>query len=436
MSGPVLATVSILFLLLLLALHIHVAVALAITGFLGMWLLKGSLPVAMGVLITTPYSTVAQYTLAVVPLYILMGVWIGAAGFAERAYHAAHIWIGRVRGSLAIATVIANALFGAACGSSTAACAVFTKVSLPEMSKHGYNKGFAAATIASAGALAMLIPPSGLMIIYGILAEQSIGDLFIAGIAPGLLLALFFSVTVLIQVRLKPSLLGHSSVAAENHRITWAERFSALWSVWGIILLIVAVLGGIYSGLFTPIEAGAVGAALALLLSLSVGRLKPVQFWASLKEAGRTTAMVFFILIGAVVYSKFLALSGLPEQVIGWVGAQNLPPLGIVLAAVVVYIILGTLIDAISMMTITLPVIIPILSGLGQDLIWFGIVAIVAMELGLITPPFGIDIFTVKAAAGGEVSLSEIFSASIPFYFAFVLVLALIIAIPALVIWL
>ncbi|MBI4307917.1 MAG: TRAP transporter large permease [Chloroflexi bacterium] len=437
MNPALVGALSIPFLLALLILRVHVALALGVTGFLGLWVITGKLSTAMGALTTTPYTSIANFAFAVVPLYILMGSWVAQAGFARDAYKAVQTWMGRLPGGLSIATVGANALFGAACGSSSAACAVFTKISLPEMRKHGYHKGLAAATIASAGALAMLIPPSNLMIIYGILTAQSIGALFIAGIIPGLLLALSFSLTVLILIRFRPSLVGAASVTVvKNVGPTWGERLSALRSVWGIVLLIIIVLGGIYGGIFTPTEAGAAGAGAALLLAIFVGRMGLGQLWTSLQDAGRTTAMFFFILITAQVYAKFLTLSGLPEQAIRWTTELNLPPLGIVLASVLVYLLLGTLMDAISMMTITLPIIVPIMTSLGQDPIWFGIIAIVAMELGLITPPFGLDVFVVKAAAEGEVSTEEIFRHAIPFYVAFLLVLAFIIAVPGLVTWL
>lgn len=431
MSSITIGTISIIFLLLLIALRVHVGISLAITGFLGIFLLTNKLEIAMGVLTTTPYFTVGQYAMAVVPLFILMGMWVGTAGIAEGAYRAAGKWMGRMPGGLALATVAANTIFGAACGSSVVACAVFTKFGLPEMRRHGYNTGFAAGVIASTGVLAMLIPPSVLMVIYGILTEQSIGDLFMAGVFPGLLLAVAFGVSIIVIVRIRRDYAPRPASAA-----SWRERFLSLRHLWGIVLLIALVMGGIYGGVFTPTEAGAAGAWGALLLMALVARTPFRTLWASFLEASSTAAIIFFILIGATIYAKFLALSGLPTYIISAVTTGNFPPMAILALFVLVYLFLGTLLDSISMMTITLPIMLPVAIHLGWDPIWFGIVVIVAIELGLITPPVGLNVYVVQATSNGEVPVETIFKHALPFYVAFIITLALIMLFPIITTWL
>ncbi len=433
MSDLSLGTLGILLLLILLILRVHVGLSLGLVGFIGFWLVSGDFNVALSLLTTTPFKTVANYSLIVLPLFILMGSFAGHAGLAEAGYRAAQKWVGRLPGGLAIATTIANAAFGAVSGSSIAACAVFTRFSLPEMERHGYDKYFACATICSAGLLAMLIPPSLLMIVYGIMTEQSIGALFIAGIFPGLLLTVLYSVAIIVMVKMKPALADRRELTVE---VSLKGKLRALKEVWGIILLMMIVIIGIYGGLFTPTEAGAAGAFSAFVIALVLRKLN----WKTLKEvfveAASTTGMIFFILIGATIYSKFLAVSGLTDAFLGFILDMHLSSLGVLLAFMGMYLFLGCLLDSISMLTITLPLVIPVSLKMGWDPIWFAILVIMAIEIGLVTPPLGLNVYTVKAAAGPQYDLEGIFRANFPFFLIMLFTLALIIIFPQISTWL
>ena len=424
---------SIPMVLILLALRVHVGIALGITGFLGFYSITGDFSISMGLLTTTPYNTVANFAFTVLPLFILMGSLAGHAGIAEDAYRAAQKWVARLPGGLAIATTLGNAAFGAASGASIAACAVFTKFSLPEMKANGYQPEFGAAAICAAGALAMLIPPSVLMIIYGIMTEESIGALFLGGVFPGLLLTALLSIGIVTMVKANPKLVSQESLDASS---SWREKLFSLRGVWGVAVLMVLVLGGIYAGVFSPTEAGAAAAFGAFVICLASRKLTWVTMRDSLLDAARTTAMIFFVVIGAIIYSKFLAVSGMTQSFVSLVMSSNLPPLFILIAFMVLYLGLGCLLDSISMMTITLPLVMPVSVTMGWDPIWFGVLVIVAIEAGLVTPPLGITIYTVKAVAGPELKLESLFRSVLPFLCIHLMMLAILIAFPKIVTWL
>lgn len=425
---PFIGAVSVAFMLLLVMLGVHVGLALGLTGFLGLWFMSGNLSTAIQLLATTPYAVVAVYALSVLPLFILMGIFAGHAGLAEDAYHAVNKWVGRLPGGLAIATVGANAIFGAACGSSMAACAVFTKFSFPQMKSYGYQDRFALSSIAAAGVLAMLIPPSVLMILYGIVTEVSIAALFIGGIFPGLLLAAMYSIGIILMVKLNPSLAPRATITA-----TWKDRFISLKDIWGIILLMVVVLGGIYAGIFTPTEAGAAGAFGAFILALAMRKLTLQTLWSTMQDAGQTTAMAFFIIIGAQIYSRFLALSGFPVKLVELIQGAGLPPLLLLAAFMLIYLFLGCILDSFSIMLITLPLIFPVTKAMGWDPVWFGLLVVTNIEVGLLTPPVGLNVFVVKAAAGPDVELMNLFRGVVPFFFIMLLMLALLVVFPSIV---
>lgn len=422
---------SIPFLLLLLLLRVHVGIALYATGFLGYWLMMGSLQTAIRLLATQPYAVTASFTMAVLPLFLLMGVFAGLSGFAADAYDAGAKWLGKFRGGLAISTVIANAMFGASCGATVAAVAIFCKFSLPEMRKQGYQPQFATAAITSAGALAMLIPPSVLMIFYGVLTEQSIGLLFIAGIGPGLLLALLLSIGIIVMATLKPELAPPMTTV-----ISWTERWISLRKFWGIGLLIFVILGGIYSGVFTPQEAGAVGAFVALVIAIILRRVDGKTIRNTLREASQVNATIFILFSGATLYSRFIALSGLPNLFGNWVTTAQVSPMVFMAVLVVMYLALGCIMDSISMMTLTLPIVYPVSVALGWDPLWFATVVIVVMECGLLTPPVGISVFVAKAVAGDDVPIEALFRAVIPFFFITLLAVIIIIFFPPISTWL
>lgn len=422
---------SIPFLLVLLVLRVHIGLALYLTGFLGYWLMVGSLPAAIDILATQPYAVTATFTLTVLPLFMLMGIFAGQAGFATDSYDAARSWLGGIRGGLAMATVFANALFGAACGASAAACAIFTKFSVPEMYKHGYEPRFACASIVAAGTLAMLIPPSVLMIIYGMLTEQSIGALFIAGVGPGVLLAILYSITIFVMVKVNPKL-----APIEKVHPSWRDRLLSSRKVWGIVAVVLLVMGGIYAGVFTPEEAGATGAFGAFILALFMRKLSWQTILSTLREAGRTTAMIFFLFAGATLYGRFLGLSGLPTLLGQAMEHSALPQIVVLIGILLMYLMLGCIIDSISMMTLTMPIVFPLSQAMGWDPLWFAMVVIVALECGLFTPPVGINVFVVKAAAGNLVTLEALFRAVVPFFFTMILGMAIIIIFPSISTWL
>lgn len=427
MASSSVAILSIPILLVALAMGLHVGIALGLTGLFGLFLITGSFNTALSILATTPYAITADFTLAALPLFILMGSFAGAGGLAEGAYNAAQKWLDRLPGGLAMATVVANTIFGAACGSSAAACAVFTKFSVPQMRKHNYETGFACGTVAASGVLTMLIPPSVLMVVYGILTGVSIGGLFIAGIMPGILLTLVYMSGIFIWVKLRPEIAGGNT---KNTRVSWGERIIALKDVWGIVFLMVVVMGGIYTGFFTPTEAGAGGAFAAFILALALRKLNRSNTWEILQDAGQITAMIFLLFIGAQIYSRFMSYSGLPEQIVTWIQVSNLPPMVILSSLVFIYLILGCLIDSISMLVLTLPIAFPISQTLGWHPLWFAIVVIMAIEIGLLTPPVGINVYVVKAAAGPDVSVESVFKASFPYFVMMLVTLIVLMMFP------
>ncbi|HLA82207.1 MAG TPA: TRAP transporter large permease subunit, partial [Thermoleophilia bacterium] len=319
MIDPVLGgLLSILLLLVLIFARVHVGLALGLSGFLGLLLVTGNTNNAMAVLTTTPYYITAVFAFAVVPLFLLMGSFAGYVGISEDIYNTGEKWLGKLPGGLAMATVGANALFGFVCGSSVAAAAIFTKIALPEMNKHGYSRSFSCGSIASAGVLAMLIPPSTLMILYGILTEQSIGLIFIAGILPGFLLSALYCIGILATVRANPGIAPRSEAP-----ITWKERFVSLKNVWGIAVLGIIVLGGIYAGIFTPTEAGAAGAFGSFLLALLMRKLTFKRLRDSLLDASTTTGIIFLIIVGAQIYTKFLVFTGITGKLMAWIAATG-----------------------------------------------------------------------------------------------------------------
>jgi C4-dicarboxylate transporter DctM subunit len=417
--------------LILIALGTYIGPALAAGGLLGLVLMFGDLQTALGILTNTPYSTVAVFALSVLPLIILMGILALHSGLTDAAYKAAYKWLWRLPGGIAIATTWACAAFGAACGSSAATAAIFTKVSLPEMGKAGYQKRFSCGSIAAGGTLGMLIPPSALGIIYGILTENSIAKIFIAGIGPGILLSIIFSGGIYILAKRNPKLAPRLEL-----NVPLREKISSLVGLWGIMVLATVVLGGIYVGVFTATEAAAVGAFAAFIIFLMSKTRSWTTIWGALLEAGQTNAMVFMILIGAMIFSRMLALTGITGKFIEIVSASGLHPMLILWIFLLMYLMMGCFFDSISIMSITLPVVYPLMVSYGFDPIWFGMVLIVTVEMGLLTPPVGLNVFVVKAAAGGDISLEEIFAGCFPFFLMMLIGLILIVYIPSIITWL
>lgn len=405
----------------------HIGVALAAISFLGVYLVTGRFNVAASLLQSTAYSGIADYTFAVIPLFVVMGLFATQAGVVRELFDAAASITRSIRGGLGISTVIANAIFAAITGVSVASAAVFSKLAIPEMQRLGYNRRFGLGIVGSSALLGMLIPPSVLMIIYGVLAEQSIGRLFAAGIGPGLLVALVLCIAIIVRIKLDPSLAGREGQVEAGPSLSGLGILKNLGPIGSLIGL---VLGGIYAGWFTPTEAGGIGALGAFLLMILRGRFDGPGFLAILLETGKTCATIFFVLIAAQMYSRMLTISRLPDTLTSWASQLDVPGWAVILAFFVVLLILGCIIDSVSILLLTMPIMVPVATNLGYDLIWFGMVAILTIELGLITPPFGMVVFAMKASISEQVSVEEIFRGVIPFFFVLLFALALVAFIP------
>ena len=412
-------------LVVMLAGGVHIGVALGLAGVIGMFLAIGP-DAAWGQLATVPFSTTNSFALAVIPLFILMGALATQAAITTDLYRAAYAWFGRLTGGLAIATTVASAAFGAASGSTVVNAAVFTRMALPEMVRFGYNKKLAAGCIAASGTLASLIPPSILMVIYAIITEQSIAALLIAGLLPGILSCIVYMIGIYILCRRNPEIAPKPDL-----RISRRERIESLKGTWGIIVLFALVIGGIYSGYFTPTYAGAIGAFGAFLIALGKRRLDRASLVDTFKDAGVTTSVIFIIVVGGMLFARFLTYTGLVADVSGWLLSLELNPYVYLLAFAVVYLILGCFIEPIAIMVMTLPVMYPTMVASGFDPIWLGVIAIKLAELSLMTPPVGLNVYVVRSASPVPMTLEEVFRGVMPFLAMDTVSLLLLVAFPA-----
>jgi tripartite ATP-independent transporter DctM subunit len=413
--------VAVLVLLLILVLAVPVAAGL---GWLGLVLNQLYSPISL--IVTTgevTWSTTTSFILVAVPFYVLMGEIMLRTGMAERMYAAIAQWVSWLPGGLMHSNVVACAVWGAPSGSSVATAVTVGTVAIGEIKKHNYNEPLFLGTIAAGGTLGILIPPSTAFVIYGLLTEQSIGKLLLAGILPGLLLAAIFMTTVAIWMRFKPQ------YGPPGPRATWSERGWSLVGAGPMLFIVLVSIGGIYVGAFTPSEAAAVGAALAFAYALWRRSLGNGNLSKILIETVNTTALVFLILIGALVFGPFLALSGLPEHIAQSLAGLNVPRVVILIMILAVYILLGTFLEGFSMLVLTLPIVFPIITALGYDPIWFGVVMVIVLEMGLIDPPVGINVFIVKGLVP-DVPMSEIFAGIVPFWFAMMVCIAILIMFP------
>lgn len=419
-------------LVVFILLGVHIGVALMTASLIGLCWIEGNLGGPGHLVGTGVFYSLFTYVLAVVPLFAMMGLLANLSGASGDLYDAAAAWLRRVPGSLGIATVLANAVFAAVTGVSVASAAVFSKISLPHMKRIGYDSRLSLGCIAGSSVLGMLIPPSVLLIIYGLFSRESIGRLFIAGIVPGVILATLYSVLIIAMVLMKPA-LGGSSVATQ---VSWHERLRLLGNSWGVTALIMLVLGGIYAGIFTATEAGAIGAIGALVLVAVKRKLSVAGLWGTLLETGLMSASFFFLFIGAQMFSRMLSISGVAPYISQMAAAMPVPPVAIIGMFILVYLFLGMFLDCVSELVITLPLMLPVVSALGFDPLWFGIIAVVSAEMGLITPPFGMVIFVMKAALGEEATLEGMFIGAAPFLLMMMTLLAILIAFPILATWL
>lgn len=433
MSNIEIGIASIVAILLLIQSGMHVAIALSVVSFIGVYLVRDRIDIAGALLSNAALESVARYSFGVIPLFVLMGVLVGASGLGRDVFEVAGQLFRRFRGGLAIATVFANAIFAAVNGTSIASASVFTKVAVPELMRQGYSPRFSVGVVAGSSVLGMLIPPSLLLILYGIIAEVSIGALFTAGIIPGLVLAFFFCVLIMLLTWLAPGFTGNP----RENDMPVLSFWQLIWKSAPIVLLVVLVLGGIYGGFFTPTEAGGVGALGAFIVAMIKGRLSLRELGRILLETGQVTASITFLLIAAHMYSRLLALTGLPGAMADLLEVYNLGLVAVLILYLIAIILLGTILDSASILLILVPLILPVVMPLGVDLVWFGIITIIAVEVGLLTPPLGVACFVIKSnLEDRRIGLTDIFAGAGPFAIVMVLMTALVLAVPELALFL
>ncbi len=423
MSNAAVGVLGLVALFALLALRVPVGMALLAVGFAGIAGLSGLKP-AMATMTSTAYSLSSSYTLVILPLFLLMGNVASASGLSGRLFDAAYMWIGSFRAGLASAAIVGCAGFSAVSGSSIATAAAMGRVALPEMKRFGYRPSLATGAIAAGGTLGILIPPSAAFVVYALLTDESIGRLFMAGVFPGLLMTALFIVTIAIIARLRPE-AGPPGAAT-----TLPQKLRALAWAAPLIGVILVSVGGIYLGIFTPAEASGIGAFLVSAVALLGGLLKPREFVPVLVDSARTTAMLFFIVIGASVFGPFLSLTRIPAGIADALAALELGRYATLIAILGLFVLLGTFLETFSMLVIAMPIVFPVIKQLGFDPIWFGVLVVITVEMGLITPPVGLNVFVVKGIAA-DVPMSEIVAGITPFFAAMLVALAILVAFPA-----
>ncbi|MCY4302650.1 MAG: TRAP transporter large permease subunit [Aestuariivita sp.] len=426
--GIGLATIG--FMLVLIFSGAHIAVVLILLSFLGIWLIRDNPTVAVRSLALAADGAINRYLFGIVPLFVLMGLIVDVADIGRDAYRVAAWLLQRIRGGLGMATVAANAVFASITGISLASAAMFSRVAVPQMEANGYNKRFALGVVAGSSVLGMLIPPSLLLFIFGVLAEQSIGALFLAAIVPGIVLALAFCIGIYVLATLRPRMVMQSHRPVEIEGETWRTATIKLMPIFALVII---VLGGIYTGFFTPTEAGAAGAAAAILVALVKRSLTWKKFWRVLVETGLVSVSILVLIIAASMYSRMLTLSTIPQQITVMFAEFGFDLIGFMFVYLLLVIVMGMILDSTSIMLILLPLCLPIVSELGGNLIWFGIVTVIAVEIGLLTPPFGLTVYVVKATiADRSTTLGDIFGGTFPFVLMMTLVTVILILFPGL----
>ncbi|HQY39873.1 MAG TPA: TRAP transporter large permease subunit [Giesbergeria sp.] len=432
MSPTLVACASLVLMLALIWAGMHVAVVLAVVSFIGVWLIKDDAGIAAHLLAQASQDAIASHIFGVVPLFVLTGFLVAHADIGKDAFEVANQLLRRLRGGLGVATVASNAVFAAITGVSIASAAVFTRVAVPEMLRFGYHPKFAVGVVAGSSVLGMLIPPSLLMILYGFLSNQSVGDLFTAGIVPGLLLALAYTLGIVVMSFVWPRSVYASGAPQPIEDMVLMPVGTLLRKLVPSVLMIVLVLGGLYAGYFTATEAGAVGAALALVIALLRGKLNARTLWSVLTETGHVTVSVSFLIICATIYTRMLAMSGMPQFLVETMAQAGLGATAFLMLYVLIVIALGMVVDSSSILLIVLPLMLPLAEQFGMNLVWFGVVTVVAVEIGLLTPPFGLSVYVIKSTLQDEsISLGDIFRGTAPFTLMMLGVLLLLIFFPA-----
>jgi len=409
----------------LMALRVPLGVAMGFVGVFGFASIRGIQP-ALNLLTTSPIRVITDFNLSLVPFFVLMGVFATNSGMSRELFRTGNAWLGQFKGGMALATISACAGFAAICGSSIATAATMTKIALPEMRKANYQDSTSTGVIAAGGTLGILIPPSVIMVVYAFLTESDVGQLFIAGIVPGIMATVMYMITVRI---------AHGKRLPPGNKFDVREAFASLKDVWAVLLLFIAIIGSIYMGLATPTEAAAVGAFLTLAISVARRRLSPKQIMDSLVEALRTSVVLFSVLIGAMLFGYFLAITQTPQKLTAFMVALDLGPYGTLSLILIAFFIAGALMDEMSMIILMVPIVFPVVMHLGFDPIWFGIIIVTACQLGMICPPVGINVFVINSIAK-EVKLTTIYGGVMPFILTDIIRMILLIIFPAIALWL
>jgi len=428
MSSDAVAVVGFVVLLVLMLLRVPVGMAMGLVGVSGFAYIVGTGPALKNVGHTT-MRTVTDYNFAVIPLFLLMGSFASTSGMSRELFRGANAFLGHLRGGLGIATIAACGGFAAICGSSVATAATFSRVAYPEMRRHKYPQSFATGVIAAGGTLGIMIPPSTVFAVYGLITEQDIGKLFIAGIIPGLVAVSMYMLTITLIGWARPGFLP------KGERSSWTERLAAVRDVWAVLLLFAFIIGGLYGGLFTATEAAGAGAGGAFIIGVVRRRLAGADILQSLLETTRTTAAVFTVLIGALLFGYFLTVTQTPQKVTEFLTGLGVGRYGVLALIMVMYLVLGCLMDALAMIILTVPIIFPVITQLGFDPVWFGVIIVMTVELGLIHPPVGMNIFVIKSVIE-DVKISTIFYGVLPFILTDILRLIILIAFPIIALWL
>jgi len=432
MTGIEVGIASVLLIVALIYTGLYITVALGLVSFIGVWIIRGDIEFPISLLSLAVADTVSDHVFATIPLFALMGLIVGQAGMGKDIYDVANRIFRHIAGGLGIATVAANAVFAAITGSSIASASVFTRIAVPEMRHFGYTARFAVGVVAGSSVLGMLIPPSAMLIIYAIVAEQSVGQMFLAGIIPGILLSVAYSVMIILMAKFAPNFIGGQGkgMADPGERL---GLFGGLRKMTPIALLVLVVLGGIYGGVVTPVEAGAAGSLTALVIAVAKRSLGWAGLWKVLVETGHITSVILMLIIAASMYSRMLGVAALPTLFAEWMASLDLSFVAVMVLYVIMLILLGTIIDTASIILIIVPLFLPAVETFGGDLVWFGIVTVVGAEIGLLTPPLGLSVFAIKSVINDKsISLADIFIGTFPFAVTMLIVLIAVIAFPVL----
>ena len=428
MDRDLVALLGFVVMFVLMALRVPIGVSMGIAGVGGFALLSGPKP-ALNLLANVPLSVVTDYNLSVIPMFVLMGAFASHAGMSKELFSAGRAWLGHRKGGLALASIAACAGFAAINGSSVATAATMTQVALPEMRRAGYHPGFSAGLIAAGGTLGIMIPPSTILVIYGIITETHIGKLFAAGVLPGILTAILMMMAVVVMTWHNPE---H---APAGEKFSWPERFQAVRGIWGVLVLVILVLGGIYGGFFTATEGAGMGAMGAFLFAVARRALSWKTLYEVLVESARTTAMLFTLLIAATIFANFVNFTSMPMELKEWITHLGLSPLMIVGAMMLIYVILGTVMEELTMVLLTIPLFFPIVTQLGFDPVWFGVLIVMVIQIGLISPPVGMNLFVINTLLP-KVGLGTIFRGVWPLVLVLVVTLGILLVFPGLSLWL